>query len=96
MLSRKIKCCGCGIEGEIEIIGLTSKVRPQDVFRYLGHHEFTGDMYFLCPNCRREVLVNPMETLGPGIIKGMPQYGAAALGQAGCQLDSTVINHLNH
>lgn len=73
---RKIKCCGCGNEGEIEIIGLAANVAPDRLFRYLGHHEFTGDMYFRCPFCSWDVLVNPMELLGPGSIKGMPQYRA--------------------
>ncbi len=80
MLSRKIKCCGCKNEGEIEIIGLSPEAEPGLLFRYLGHHEFTGDMYFRCPRCGSEVEVNPMETLGPGRINGVPRYGAAGPG----------------
>jgi len=63
MATRKIKCGGCSDEGEIEIIGLQPKVTPELLFRYLGHHEFTGRMYFLCPHCKREVVVNPDEIL---------------------------------
>ena len=63
MPASKIKCGGCGTEGEFEIEGLDSNVIPDMLFRYLGHHEFTGNMYFLCPHCRREVVVNPMEIL---------------------------------
>jgi hypothetical protein len=58
-----IKCCGCGKEGEMEITGVEPKGMPGQLFRYLGHHEFTGNMYFLCPHCSREVVVNPMEIL---------------------------------
>ncbi len=71
--TRKIECCECGKRGEIEIIGL----KPEDafnVFRYLGHHAFSGDLYFRCPACKCELIVNPMEALGPGIIKGLPKY----------------------
>lgn len=78
MTARKIKCCGCSKEGEIEIIGLEPKAAPDLIFKYLGHHEFNGNMYFLCPHCRCEVVVNPMEVLGPGIIKGMPLYISVA------------------
>lgn len=77
MFSRKIICGGCKKEGEIEILGLPAGTGPELLFRYLGHHEFTGNMYFCCPHCGREVMVNPMETLGPGLIKGVPQDGIA-------------------
>jgi len=33
-------------------------------------------MYFRCPHCGREVVVNPMEALGPGKINGVPRFGA--------------------
>lgn len=78
MPARKIKCCGCGKEGEIEIIGLEPKVDSALLFKYLGHHEFNGNMFFLCPHCKCGVVVNPMEVLGPGIIKGLPLYVSVA------------------
>ena len=76
MLIAKVKCCGCGAEGDVEIFGLAPKVVPELLFRYVDYHEFTGDMFYLCPNCRRELAVNPMELLGPGIAKGRPRYGS--------------------
>ncbi len=77
MLTRNIECCACETEGEIEIVGVASRVRPGLRFRYLGYHEFTGDMYFRCPSCKRDVIVNPMEALGPGKIKGIPMLEEA-------------------
>jgi len=83
MPASKIKCGGCGTEGEFEIEGMESKVIPEMLFRYLGHHEFTGNMYFLCPHCRREVVVNPMEILeAPELIKAkayLPPYASTEI-----------------
>ena len=71
LINRKIKCCECGKNGEIEIIGLDSG-GASDVFIYLGNHDFTGEMYFRCPACKCELIVNPMDALGPKIMKGLP------------------------
>jgi len=76
-LTRNIECCGCQTEGEIEIVWLAPQARQDRRFKYIGYHEFTGVMYFRCPSCQRDVVVNPMEALGPGKIKGIPRFGAA-------------------
>ena len=72
VITRNIQCCDCGQKGEIEIMGLDQEGNP-DIFRYLGNHEFSGDMYFRCPGCGCELIVNPMDALGPGILKGLPR-----------------------
>ncbi len=83
MPASAIKCCGCGNEGEMEIVGLEPTGVPGLLFRYLGHHEFTGNMYFLCPHCRREVVVNPMEILdAPALIYAkayLPPYASTEI-----------------
>jgi len=78
LLITKIKCGDCEIDGEIEIIGLAPGVNPDHLFEYLGYNEFTGDMYFCCPHCKCQLVVNPMDALGPGMIQGMPLYRMAA------------------
>ncbi len=77
MLTRNIECRGCHTEGEIEIVWLAPQARPDRRFKYIGYHEFTGDMCFRCPSCQQDVVVNPMETLGPGKIQGIPRLRAA-------------------
>lgn len=87
MPASAIKCCGCGTEGEMEIIGLDPQMTPDLLFRYLGHHEFTGNMYFLCPHCRCEVVVNPMDILdAPPVIYAksyLPAYASTEVSRSG-------------
>ena len=83
MLITKIRCYGCGHEGEVEIVGLAPRVKPDRLFLYLGCDEFTGNMYLRCPRCGMEVLANPMELLGPGHINGIPVYRPAVPAQSG-------------
>ncbi len=89
MLITKIRCLACGNEGEIEIIGLPPGADPDRLFVYLGNHEFTDNMFFRCPRCKWELLVNPMELLGPGMINGVPLYRKEAPEHTGSELEST-------
>jgi hypothetical protein len=77
MLITKIKCFYCGNEGQIELVGLDQGVGPDRLFEYLGHDGAAGNMLFSCPRCKSELLVNPIELLGPGVINGMPLYREA-------------------
>ncbi len=79
MLTTKIKCFYCESEGQIEIVGWTRDVNPNRLFEYLGYDDLTGNMLFRCPCCSSEVIVNPMELLGPGAINGIPLYRDAAV-----------------
>ncbi|MEN6466622.1 MAG: hypothetical protein ABFD62_15715 [Syntrophaceae bacterium] len=76
MPAQKFKCPGCGSEGEIGAIGRASPVKAGVVFGYLGHHEFTGNMYFLCPRCSWEAVVDPAEVPEPPVIRKsyLPPY----------------------
>lgn len=80
MSTVKTRCSGCGREGELEIIGPAARVGPDKLFRYLGHHAFTGNMYFRCPGCGWEVVVNPMELPGaPVCFKTyLPRFASTA------------------
>lgn len=86
MPANTIKCGGCGNEGEMETIGINARKDPGRLFRYLGNHEFTGNMYFLCPHCRREVVVNPMDVLeAPALVHAksyLPPYASTEISHA--------------
>lgn len=82
MPATRIKCGGCGNEGEMEIIGQEPAGGLGMMFRYLGNHEFTGNIYFLCPHCHREVVVNPMEVSNARLINAkayLPPYASAEI-----------------
>ncbi len=63
---RTIICMNCGIEGEIEIMGLKGDASPAKIFRHLGHNPFSGHMHFRCPACKIVLLVDPMAVLSDG------------------------------
>ena len=70
MPTRTIICLNCGIEGEIEVPGLSSTVLPSKIFRQRGHNPYSGDMHYQCPSCNIVLLINPMRVLGEGTIYG--------------------------
>lgn len=79
MPASRIKCGGCGNDGEVEIIGMEPTGGPGPLFRYLGHHEFTGNIYLLCQHCHREVVIIPTEVLNARLINAkayLPPYAA--------------------
>lgn len=72
-----IQCLACGDKGHIEIKGMVDKVPAFRIFRHLGHNAFTGHMHFLCPYCNTLLRVDPVEVLGKGTIRGVPEKGNA-------------------
>jgi hypothetical protein len=75
MSSGIIQCLACGNKGHIEIKGMMDKMPEFRIFRHLGHHAFTGHMHFLCPYCSTVLRVDPVEVLGEGTIRGVPENG---------------------
>lgn len=75
MSSKIIQCLACGDKGHIEIKGMRDKMPESRIFRHLGHNAFTGYMHFLCPYCSTLLRVDPIEVLGEGGIRGVPENG---------------------
>ncbi len=68
-----IQCLACEDKGYIEIKGMMDKIPEFRIFRHLGHDAFTGHMHFLCPYCNTVLRVDPVEVLGNGAIRGVPE-----------------------
>jgi phage FluMu protein Com len=63
MISKKIRCSGCGHESTREIAGTVSHKSAADVFTDYGHDPYSGKLYLRCPRCKVVVAVSPIEVL---------------------------------
>ncbi len=72
MLITKIRCLACNHKGEIEIIGRPPSATPDRLFKYLDDRDDIDNLHCRCPRCKWELIVNPMQLLGPGAIIGVP------------------------
>lgn len=72
MISNRIRCLSCGHEGSREILGIGPIESKEFIFREKGHNPYTGDLYFLCPQCGIIVSVNPTDVLGKDTANGYP------------------------
>ena len=61
MMIRTMLCQKCGIEGEVEVQGFSSRKSAVPLFRHLGHNPFSGHRHYECPACD---IVDPMTKLG--------------------------------
>jgi len=90
MISKNIRCSGCGHEGPREVTGtVCHESTSTDMFTVKGHDPYSGSLYFRCPRCRVIVAVNPTEALDSNTLNGHPnplKSEVAGLARARCPL----------
>jgi len=72
MISKRIRCAGCGHEGVREINGSGPVESSTCVFTDQGHDPYSGKLYFCCPQCGMLVAVDPAEALENDVMNGQP------------------------
>ena len=72
MITKNIKCAGCGHEGKVEAHDTVSVTNQSDIFQTLGKDPSTGFLYFRCPSCNEDVAVDPLKAIATKQMVGYP------------------------
>lgn len=72
MVTRNIKCAGCGYDGKVEAHDTVDVTHESNIFKVLGKDPSTGFLYFRCPSCNEEIAVDPLKAIGAKQIIGFP------------------------
>jgi len=72
MISKRIRCTGCGHEGPREIMGTGPAEFQVDVFTEQGEDPYSGKLYFRCPRCGVLVAIDLVTALGTDTMNSCP------------------------
>ena len=72
MVTRNIKCMGCGFEGKIDAWDIVGVVPENEIFKGLGKDTNTGYFFFRCPSCGRDIAIDPLKAFFSRRMKGYP------------------------
>ena len=72
MVTRKIKCAGCGQEGKVEAHDTVDVTQESYIFKTLGKDPPTGFLYFRCPSCNEDIAVDPFKAIAAKQMLGFP------------------------
>jgi len=72
MVTRNIKCMGCGFEGKIDAWDIVGVVPENEIFKGLGKDTNTGYFFFRCPSCGRDIAIDPLKAFLSRRMKGYP------------------------
>ena len=78
MVTRNIKCAGCGHEGKVEAHDTVGVVPESEIFENLGKDSSTGFLHFCCPSCNADLAVDPLKAIAA---RKMVGYSNSASGQ---------------
>jgi ribosomal protein S27E/uncharacterized membrane protein len=72
MVTRNIKCAGCGHEGKVEAHDTVDVTQESNLFKTLGKDPSTGFLYFRCPSCNEDIAVDPFKAIAAKQMLGFP------------------------
>lgn len=72
MVTRNIKCAGCGYEGKVEAHDTVDVTQEFNLFKTLGKDPSTGFLYFRCPSCNEDIAVDPLKAIAAKQMLGFP------------------------
>jgi len=72
MVTRNIKCAGCGYEGKVEAHDTVGVTQDSNIFKTLGKDPSTGFLYFRCPSCNEDIAVDPFKAIAAKQMLGFP------------------------
>lgn len=72
LITRNIKCTGCGHEGKVEAHDTVDVTQESNLFKTLGKDPSTGFLYFKCPSCNEDIAVDPFKVITAKQLLGFP------------------------
>jgi len=72
MVTRNIKCMGCGFEGKVEARDTVGVMPENETFKSLGKDTNTGYLMLRCPSCGKDIAVDPLKAFLSRRMKGYP------------------------
>ena len=72
MVTRNIKCVGCGHKGKVEAHDTVHVTQESSIFKTLGKDPSTGFLYFRCPSCNEDIVVDPLKAIAAEHMLGFP------------------------
>ena len=75
MLAHQIICMSCGYQGLFDTQEVSIENTRQGCFKYFGYSPFTSGMYYQCPECNSQLIVDPMDMFNMCPAKGQPHMG---------------------